>query len=268
MSNDKKQTALKSIEDASAILETQLIALDSYQAVARFENLASDVRAKLALDGLLDDAEIKYQFQLYENKTARLITLMNVQSLAAGAYSENLKIQLNRSADQRSRAYAQLSSFSEKLTVIGVGFLAAALSVLGLMTAKLKAGEALLHLRLFEIFLVVLFCSISLAIWTQFSANRMAHTILMATAHVHDTQLKSDMKFAFRRSEYLQEPIESEQTKTEEYPWNNDRLAIVQLISLILLILSMFVFLLFLFKNLTPTQTPQPKEELPQLRFR
>jgi len=201
---DKKNIMLKCIAEATAGLEPHVASLGPYGTHLQIENLRADVRAAVARDNLLDDPEVAFALSVFENKISTITKLMAVQADATAAYPGILREQFTRSADQRFRAYVQLSNFSEKLVVMGGSFLGVAITLLGLLSAKLQDHLNLRDIRLFGAAILFLLVSIAIAVWTQLRANWSANAILMATAEVHDNQLNYQRNMAFNRSTSLE----------------------------------------------------------------
>jgi hypothetical protein len=252
---DKKSIVLKCIAEAIAGLEPHVASLGPYGTHLQIENLRADVRAAVARDDLLDDPEVAFALSIFENKVSTITKLMTVQMEAAAAYSVILREQLNRSADQRFRAYVQLSNFSEKLVVMGASFLGAAITLLGLLSAKLQGNVHLRGIRSFEAVIFLLVASIGIAVWTQLRANWSANANLMATAEVHDNQLSYERNMAFNRSTALRsndqtKPSNDEIPKMKSTKWDNGLVLRLQATSVALIVLSMLLFVIFVVDNL------------------
>ena len=122
---------------------------------------------------------------------------------------------------------------------MGASFLGVAVTLLGLLAAKLQDHMHLRDLRLFGAAILFLLASIVAAVWTQLRANWSANAILMATAEAHDNQLNYERSMAFNRSTALRSNDQTKPSNDEvpkaKYRWDNGLVLRLQAASVALL---------------------------------
>ncbi len=198
--DDRKRQLLESIETVLKQLAEHTKNHNTYGAKSRFEQQLADVRACVKRDNLFADVEVTYAVELYENAVVNAAKLDSARQEATRELRALSRQQFNWNAEQESRAYSQMASFSEKLVVVGSGYVAVSISLLSVIKTHLSAGQRLVNTKVYLIFLVIVILEICLAAIGQFAASSAANLILVNTSKMQHEQLSYDMALAFSTS--------------------------------------------------------------------
>jgi hypothetical protein len=274
--SDQIEEYLKVIDKETKRLDTFVSGLKTYGITAHQQNHLADIKALLTRDGLLEHEEIALELALYENKVAALAALDATRREDIKDFTNSLRNQINWSAEQENKAFIQISSFSEKLIVVGSGYIAVSVSMLGILATRITAHRQIVGLSLFVIFLVLAILTIVLAAIAQFSANKAAHFTLVEIIRRQHKKLDFDTTLAF--SLPMDEALKDLQEFNPGDKISGSRFILrLNFVSVLLLIASAIAFSLFILSNAkgifsatesntvtkttstsASTQTPQP----------